>query len=154
MKNIFINDEYFDAWIGLSHTRDVLWKVRQKELNNQQITVRQAAILFIIQSLGDKATPVAITKRVSLQAHSVSEHLTRMEESGLIQRLKNLDKKNMIRIQMTKKGCQVYNESIQRKSIYQVMTCLSRKELQQFTSILLKLEEKGTAILGERNNNF
>ena len=64
-----------------------------------------------------------------------------MEKQGLVKKVKDLDRKNLVRITLTEEGHQAYRESIKRESIHRIMSSLSEEERQQLKSSLLKLRD-------------
>lgn len=60
MKSIKSNNSLYSMWILLSETRDALYKVRQQELSRHNISVRQFAVLHVLQAMEGKATPTEI----------------------------------------------------------------------------------------------
>jgi DNA-binding MarR family transcriptional regulator len=72
-----------------------------------------------------------------------------MEEKGLVKKIKDMDRKNMIRIAMTEKGEQAYNQSTQRTTIHNIMSALSEAEHQQLMSLLQRLRDQALKELGE-----
>ena len=87
----------------LNQATDATLRARQKELDRYGISAAQAAVLFIIQAIGEKATPAEITRWLFREPHSVSGMLSRMEKQGLVRKVKDLDGKNLVRIAMTEK---------------------------------------------------
>jgi rRNA processing protein Gar1 len=73
-------DPHLNSWIWLSRTRDAVFAARRKELHRYDISARQASVMFVIQALGDKATPSEISRWLLREPHSVSEFLQRMEK--------------------------------------------------------------------------
>lgn len=124
-------------------------KIRAKELLKYGVTTEQSAALFVIDTIGRRATPAEISRCLSRQPHSVSGLLSRMEKDGLVKRVKDLDRKNLVRIVMTKKGKQIYQQTTSRESIHKVTSCLSQEERQQLGANLEKLWNKTLDELGE-----
>jgi DNA-binding MarR family transcriptional regulator len=120
----------------LSLVRDALLKARQKELEQYNIHVRRAALLLTVQALGDKATSVELARRLLRERHTVSELLSKMEKDGLLRKVKDLDRKNLVRVVLTDKGREVYNHSSKVASIRNIMTVLSEEERQKLRSLL------------------
>ena len=71
-----------------------------------------------------------------------------MEKKGLIRKNKDLDKKNMVRISLTQKGNQKYNEVLKRESIRHILLSLNGKEKKQLRATLFLLREKAMEYLG------
>lgn len=141
MKDPLSADQDYLLWVSFNMTSDALLKARQKELNQYNISNRHAMALFVIQAIGDKATPAEISRWSFRESHSVSDLLNRMEKEGLVKKVKNLDRKNLVRVTLTEKGRQVYNKSVKRESIHRVMSALSEEERQQLGVYLEKLRD-------------
>ena len=71
-----------------------------------------------------------------------------MVKKGLVEKIKDLDKRNLIRVSMTKKGLKVYYQTTKRRFIHNIMASLSDEEQQQFRSCLEKLRTKALKELG------
>jgi DNA-binding MarR family transcriptional regulator len=142
MKNYSATDQDYNLWILLAQTRDAILKARQKELDQYGISTSQAAVLFVIQAIGDRATPAEISRWLFREPHSVSTLLSRMEKQGLVRKVKDLDRKNLVRVVITEKGREAYYQSTKRESIRGIMSSLSEEERQQLTSSLRKLRDE------------
>lgn len=144
MNNISIftaGDRDYDLYILLANTRDLIVRAREKELRQYNVTPEQAAILFAIHTIGDKATPAKIARMVMRKPHTISVNLSRMGKAGLIKKTNDLDKKNMVRVRLTEKGRQVYSQTTNRISIYNIMSSLSEKQRQELRSTLQELQQ-------------
>jgi DNA-binding MarR family transcriptional regulator len=140
-------DQDYRLWVLLNQVRDAVLRARQKELNQYNISASQAAVLLVIEAIGPKATPAEISRRVFRKPHSVSGILSRMEKKGLVRRLKDLDRKNLIRVVLTEKGREAYYQSTKQESIRQIVSSLSEEERQQLTSCLHTLRDKALGFL-------
>lgn len=149
MNNISSEEQDFDLWLLLARTRDIILKARQKELRQYNISTRRTAVLFAIQAIGDKATPAEISRWLFREPNSVSEILNRMEVEGLVRKVKDLDRKNMIRVVMTEKGWETYYKSTNRESIRQIMSSLSEEERQQLRLFLVRLIDGTEELIGD-----
>jgi len=144
------NDQDYRLWVLLNQVRDAVFKARQKELNQYNISATQAATLLVIEAIGPKATASEISRQLFRKPHSVCGAdgiLGRMEKKGLVRRLKDLDRKNLVRVVLTEKGRQAYYQSTKQESIRQIMSSLSEEERQQLTSCLHTLRDKAFAFL-------
>jgi len=153
-KKDITNDLSFKTWWLLHQSRDVMMRIRSKELSQYGISTEQAATLFAIKNLIDlkrKSTPGEISKWTLREPHSVSKILARMEKEGFINKTSGLGKKkNEVHISLTEKGQQAYNNSLKRTSINEVMSCFSREECLQLNELLAKLRDKGLQDLTKR----
>ena len=139
MKVMPDTDQDLGLWIWLSRSRDAILRARVKELYKHHVTGRQASVMFVIRALGDKATPAEISRWLLREPQSISEFLNRMERDGLIKKVKDTIRKNIIRVALTEKGLKAHKKSTELKSIHQIMSVLSKKERQQLEVILGKL---------------
>jgi DNA-binding MarR family transcriptional regulator len=120
-------------------------RARQKELNPYHIPARQAYVLRTIQALGTKATLSELAEKVERKENVISRQTVKMENDGLIKRIKDTPKSNLLRLELTEKGLEMIKVSRRSKSIDKVFSYFSEEERQQFESalnlILVKLEE-------------
>ncbi len=143
-----IKDYYF--WIIFCQTRDAISKARERELHTQHISERHAQMLFIIELIGRKATPAKIARWMLREPHSISEIIDRMESQGLLKKVKDLARKNQVRIEITKKGYEQYRRSFIPRNIPEILSVLSKSERKQLTTLLLKLRREAIRRLNMR----
>ena len=136
--HIFIDDDY-EIWAIMKRLVDCITKIRQKELSEFGVTVRQSGIMFFVASMGDKATPSRLARLTLLEPHTVSELLVRMENHGLIRKVKDLKRKNMVRVELAEKGQKIHREILKGEAAHEIFGQLSREEVQQLRPILMKL---------------
>jgi DNA-binding MarR family transcriptional regulator len=148
MKKGALEDQDFASWIFIARTRDAIVKNRVKELNKYNLSVRQSTILMVLDALGENSTPAEISRWVFREQHSISDFLKRMERDGLIRRVKDLDRKNMIRVTITEKGREAVHNTKKMESIQKIMSSLTKGEHQQLRATLEKLWDKALEGLG------
>ena len=141
MKKILDPDPYFRLWWLLTTVREGIWRARRRELQPAGIYVRESSLLFCLSVLGKSATPSQISSLTFRPPHSVSMLLTRMEKKGLIRKVKDLHKKNLIRVEVTEKGQKAYEYAAKRKTIHRIMSRLSEDKRQQLYSCLQDLRD-------------
>ena len=151
MNKNFVFDEEYYIWMLLTYIRRGMFKLREKELSQYGITPEQAGFLFCIQVIGEEATAAKISKFTIREPQSVSGMLDRMERKGLIKKVKDLDRINMIRITITDKGRQAYQQSTYRKSIHNIMSHLAVEKRAQLRSLLETLLDKVVEEMGLPN---
>jgi DNA-binding MarR family transcriptional regulator len=142
------NDEDYNLWVMLRQTRDAMAKARERELGKHGISSIQGSVLHNIQSIGPDTTPAEIARHLVREPHSVSGLLSRMEKQGLIKRVKDLPRRNMIRVVMTKKGEEAYKFITQRTTMHDVMSVLTKQEKKVMWDILLKLRGNSLKLAG------
>jgi MarR family transcriptional regulator, organic hydroperoxide resistance regulator len=142
------DDEDQDLWFLLTHTRYAVFRAREKELQRYGVSPEQVSLLFVVQALGNKATPAALSRHILRQPHTVSALVDRMAKRGLVKKVKDLDRKNLVRVVITEKGKQTYELSTKRGPIHRIMGSLSEKEKKEFRSYLERLLGKARKEIG------
>ena len=133
--------EGFKLWWLLFRARESMARARRKELEPAGISNREAAILWLIDVLGPKATIGRISYLAFREHHSISAHISRMEKDGLVRKVKSSDGRS-IQVLMTEKGVDAHTYALKRISVHDIMSVLSEEEKQQLFSILHKLRDK------------
>lgn len=149
MKEFDPTDLDYNLWLFLAQVRTVMLRARQMEVSRYGITASQASVLFVVNALGDKAMPAEISRWLFRQSHSVSGILNRMEKQGLVRRVKDLGKKNLVRVELTEKGCEVYANCTKREAMHRIMPSLSGEQRQQLIACLENLRDATLKYLGE-----
>ena len=65
-----------------------------------------------------------------------------MEKQGLVKRVRDLQRKNMVRIAITDRGEKAYRKLADISAITSIMSCLSSREQESLRETLLKLRRK------------
>lgn len=148
MNSLLSTDQDYNLWVLMRQTRDAMTKAREKELEKYGISSIQAAVLFTVQAIGMEATPAEISRRLVREPHSVSGLLSRMEKQGLIKRVKDLPKRNMVRVEMTEKGEAAYELSTKRVTMHEIIAVLSEEEKRRLWDDLQKLRDRALKLAG------
>jgi len=135
-------DYDFLLWLLLNRTRYIIDRARQKELYQYGISPRVAGVLFTIIKSGNSVSQTKLVRELNMEPHSISELLLRMSKQGLVIKIKDLEKKNLVRVEVTEKGIEIYRMSTNRKSITDIMSALTKKEKEQLWVILSKIRER------------
>jgi DNA-binding MarR family transcriptional regulator len=126
-------------WMLLGRTSRLIGKARQRELGKYDVSIDASAVLFTVTTLNRRATPTMVSKHLFLRRHTVSQLLSRMEKDGLIRRLKDLERRNAVRIELTAKGKDIFRKSIRHRSTRTVMSILYPDEQSEMQLLLTKL---------------
>ncbi len=151
MKSGTDRKEVYDLIGLLNQTTETIFRARQKELDQYNISTSQGAVLFITKALGEKATISEISRWLFRKPHTVSEIVSRMEKRGLLKKTKNPQRKDIIKIMLTPKGLEVYQKSKKRQSFQNIISSLSHEEQQQMIQYLQKLKSSAIDELNNRN---
>jgi MarR family transcriptional regulator, organic hydroperoxide resistance regulator len=141
-------DEDQDLWLLLTHTRYAVFRAREKELQRYGVSPEQVGLLFVVQALGNNATPAALSRHILRQPHTVSALVDRMAKRGLVKKVKDLDRRNLVRVVMTEKGQKTYELSTKRGPIHRILGSLDDTERGEFRSYLERLLTKARKEIG------
>jgi len=148
MGEFSTEDNIFNLWRFFRQTGVIMGRARQKELKQYGISIEQAGAIDCVHVSGNSVTPTEISKWLILRPQSVSGLLNRMEEKGLITKTKDTERRNVVRVSLTEKGEQAYNELAKRKSIYSIIMSIDEEEREQLASILIKIQKASRNQLG------
>jgi DNA-binding MarR family transcriptional regulator len=141
-------DEFHNLYQVFDRARYLTFRAREKELQRYGLTPEQAQVLFIVQAIKDKATPAEISRFLIRTPYSVSAMVDRMAKKGLVKRVKDLERKNMVRVAITKKGREAYEITTKRGPIRRILSVLDENERRQFQEYLDRIMEKAKEELG------
>jgi DNA-binding MarR family transcriptional regulator len=102
----------------------------------------QAVILWIVKIAEEPVTPAMLSRWLFREPHTVSAILDRMEKQGLIKKVKDLPRKNIVRVTLTEKGEEAYAQSSKTKSIRNIMSCLSPEERDTLRGYMERLRDE------------
>jgi DNA-binding MarR family transcriptional regulator len=144
---------HMHLWFLLARTRDAVYRARQKDLSEFGLTLEKSFVLSVIQGLvnqgmADKVTPAEISRQMFRESQSVSELLHRMGRDGLIAKVKDLKRKNMVRVELTKKGREQFEVAMSSASILRIMSHLSVEQCEQLTTCLAIIRDAALDELG------
>jgi len=149
IKSLPFEKEY-NLWILLNHTRHAIYRARESELTQYDITVEQARLLYVVNALKDKAIPTEIARHLFRESHTISSLIDRMEHKYLVKRVKDPGNKRIVKIILTKKGLKTLNETMVMDSIHRIISGLSEKQMPQLeTSLKILMERASAQIAGE-----
>jgi len=148
----------FNTWALLFQARDAAFRVRGKELSKYGITPEQATVLSIVNDLrmlNLKTTPGQVSKHLIREPHSVSKILSRMEKEGLVKKIRGSGvKRNEVNIDLTEKGKEALDRTLERESINKIMSCLTQEESLQFAQTLEKIIIRALTELQEEKHGL
>jgi len=148
MEKFIYSDESYRLWLLLILVRDAIHRARQEELRQVGITASEAGVLFYAHALGNRATPAEISRCLFKRPHGISMLVSRMEREGLVKKVSDLDRKNLVRVELTEKGQEAYNYASKRAVIHRIISSLPEEERQQLSSNLERLRSKAFEELG------
>jgi DNA-binding MarR family transcriptional regulator len=131
-----INSEYFRLWVLLRQVGHLMTELRREDLLAYKMSPAQAATLRSVANLDNSPTPAEISRWLMRKPHTVTHLLNRMEKCGQIKKTKDLKRKNQIRISLTEKGKQDYNQVKEVEFSHPILSFLSEEEKSDYGTLL------------------
>jgi MarR family multiple antibiotic resistance transcriptional regulator len=147
-------DSDHDLYLLFTRARYLMYRAREKELQRYNISPEQTQVLFITYVLKKRATPAEISRFLLRQPNTVSAIVDRMEEKGLVEKVRDLNRKNMVRVGITEKGKKLYSLTTGRGPIHRIMGALTEDEREPFRRCLEKIMLKASKEPGLSRNAF
>ena len=144
--HIELND-HERAWENLAVTYMTLQRARDLELGQMGLTIPQAAVLYMLKATEEPLTPMKLSRRLNRQPHTVSALLTRMETQGLVKTNRDLQRKNWVRVSLTKKGEVAFKRQLSARTSLNATSCLSKREIDALNATCQKLRVKGVELI-------
>ncbi len=145
----FFADPSYNLWILLNHTYDAIYRARNKELDRYGIHIRQAAIIFHIKAIGEKATIAEISRWLFREPHTIANTLKTLENHGLVKKTKSKNARTPMTFALTEKGEAAFEQIIKRESIHQAISALSEEDLKHLEMSLRKIKDQAMSQLIE-----
>ena len=142
METNVARDQDRELWGLLRQAAHAVDRAREDELRHTGVSMVQAAILYIVKIVEGPVTPAKISRWLLREPHSVSGLLNRMEKQGLVKKVKDLERKNVIRVALTQKGEEAYRQSSEGKVVHNILSCLSAEERDNLRAYLGRLRNK------------
>lgn len=120
----------------LARARDALLKVRKAELDEYRVSPIEALALFSIDDLRNKTTAAELSRKMRRQHNTVMALLRRMEKKGLVNKVKDEEKRNVWRISLTKAGKAACRRAKRLDSVHQVMSIFTESQKKELESCL------------------
>jgi DNA-binding MarR family transcriptional regulator len=138
------------VWALLNQTHHAIWRARERELDDIDLSAIQAGVLHLVSTLEGPVTPAVLSRLLHREPHTVSGLLTRMENGGYVKRVKDLKRKNQVRIVLTPKGKKAYDLQNKTGVINKIVSCLSPSERASLGGLLEKLRSSALVELRAR----
>jgi DNA-binding MarR family transcriptional regulator len=148
--------EAFEIWGLLQQTEHAIARARYNELRRYVgISTAESAVMWIVKTLDGPVTPSEISRWLFRKPHTVFALLKLMQKQGLVEKVKDLERKNMVRVVLTKKGEETYKLAMERREIVpEIISSLPREERAKLRASLQMLRQKAFEQIGERTDLF
>ena len=129
-------------WAVFYRTAYIIKRNRERELAKYGITWIQASVLRTIKQSEEPPTPTDIARKLFRQSHTISELIKRMEKQQLVRRVRDLKKKNVIRVLLTSKGEERLAEALQNEVTHKIFAILNDEEQKRLLETVTLLRNK------------
>lgn len=141
------DDHRIALFIMLDRTRDIVVHAVELELKQYDINSSQAKLLSILFQENREMTLHELSQWVIRKLNSVSNLVNKLENRGLVKKLKRSGKEKTL-VTLTEKGRKFFNEEVTEHSIHLIFDSLSPEEREQLSALLEKVQNKTRDLLG------
>jgi DNA-binding MarR family transcriptional regulator len=141
----------FALWRLFEHTRFMISRIREKELDQFGLTPEQTRILDILAQHKGPITINYIVEITQRQHHSISTQIDRMFRQGLVSRSRTPEDARKYEVSITKRGMALVNK-VTRDSIDHIFAVLSEDDKIKLDEYLKRLLERAY-ILNRKDEN-
>ena len=138
----------YELWMLFNQASYVAIRSRERELGKLRIARMHAAVLFILKTAKVPVTPAEISRWLFRAPHTASTLVDRMAKKGLVTKRRDLEKKNLVRVEITKKGEEAYQRVMEIRSVDDIFAGLTKRERESLRKILQKLRDRSLVQLG------
>jgi MarR family transcriptional regulator, 2-MHQ and catechol-resistance regulon repressor len=138
IEGLSSTDRDFGLWRLLDHTRFMISRLREKELDQFGITPETAHILDILSHNSGSRTMNELVEITVRRHHSISTQIIRMVKMGLVKKIKSKNDLREYKVVITEKGDALFRR-ITRDSIAAAFSCLSEEDKKDLDTRLKSL---------------
>ena len=146
-----LNLEYYRLWVLLRQVGHLMTELRREDLLAYEMSPAQAATLRSVANLKEIATPAEISRWLMRKPHTITHLLNRMEKCGQIKKVKDLKRKNQIRIALTEKGKRDYDRIKKAEFTHPILSFLNDDDKKTLENCLNNIRTK---LLEELNISY
>ena len=136
---ITLHEEY-EFFILMNQVMEGMVKARVTELRPFGISPIQSGVLYVLKEAKRSLAPIKLARQLLRDPGSIHQLLDRMENNGLIRRIRDSEKKRSVQVEMTKQGEEIHR-SQKNEVLPRILGRLSTEERKQLWAILKKLRE-------------
>ena len=137
VKFIFDNP-LLKIWLLLHQTYNLVLKSEDVVFARLGLSTQQYAVLIAIKHFRGRVTPVDLANWLDRNPNGISMLLYRMEEHGLVERVRDLRDHRSLRVVMTDKGKKVLEQAtiVSWQLVQEVLSRISEEELRMLIEML------------------
>ncbi len=131
----------------LDQTTEAIFKAVELELGQYQMSSPQVKVMHMLSQSDEGVTLGELAVGSVRELNSISTLIGRMQKKGLVKKSRKSGDDRAV-VTLTKKGNDIYNNTVTERSIYLIFDALSDEEKKQFGVLLKKLQYKARDLLG------
>ena len=135
------------TWQELSLTSSILRRAWEMELARVGLTAPQALVVYFLDVSPGPLTPMGLSHLLGREPHTVSALVSRMEADGLVNKAHDLQRKNWVRVSLTKKGKEAFKRQLTEWDVRNITVCLSKSEREWLIAASSKLRARAIELL-------
>jgi DNA-binding MarR family transcriptional regulator len=124
-----------------------LQRVRELELQRVHLTFIEAGVLYFLKDLTDPLTPADISRQLHRPPHTVSVVVARLESRGLVKKTRNMHRKNVVNVSLTKEGQAALQSQLRESEVRNITACLTRQQVAALNTALRQLHDAAARLL-------
>ncbi len=146
---VILKDDRFVTLDLYHRTYNLLIRGEDAEFGKQGLTTQQYGILLGLKILEKPVTVSGLASWSNRTPNSVTTILRRMDENGLIERLRNLDDKRETQVLLTEHGEEAFSRSTRVAWEILKETCsgISNEDWEAFARITQKITENASTMM-------
>jgi DNA-binding MarR family transcriptional regulator len=141
------SDPLVNLYILLDQTNSIVTNAVELEIKHLRVTQPQVRILTMLSREDKPVTLDELAKWTLKEFNSVSTLIRRMENKGLVKKIKK-DGDLKTYVVLTEKGSDLYHKQVTERSIHLIFDQLSEQEKKQLDALLKNIRDKTRDILG------
>jgi len=143
MKEIFDHqDIQHRIWINWYHTGGLVTKYADTSLTKiRGLSYQQFLVLIVMKKLGDNANATEMAKLLDKNTNTLSTILDRVEEKGLVKKIRDTQDRRLVWAVMTAKGKEKLTVTTKASLVVfeKLTSVFTKEEMEQFDTLLEKL---------------
>jgi len=139
--------ESLNAFIGLNRTMDYLEQIVRTDVQRYDLNVTEFAVLELLYNKGDQ--PIQrIRQRVLIASSSITYVVDKLEEKGLVNRIRNEQDKRVTNASLTEHGYTMMNDIFPKHAdtIASTFSVLTDEEMTVLQQALKKISAQSTVV--------
>ena len=130
------------VWTLLHYAHDIVIKNEEDAFRRKaEVSYQQGLILMVMESFDNPVTAVEIARLMQRNPNTVSMILDRMEKQLLVKKVRSLDDRRLVHVQMTQLGREKLAQAIKvgNDLVGRIVNDFSEEELKLFAKFLSKI---------------